>query len=91
MTTIATIHIPAASLEAGARAIFKVKNPDLEWENCAAQRPRWAQGQRNQARAAFVAMVENWPMWTTGEISAPGGDLPALILPLPQEKPDDKA
>lgn len=91
------IHIPPAALDAGARAAHDLWRKQASAGDDIAEYEQWddlsrfyKDELRDQARAAFEAMVENWPMWTTGEISAPGGDLPALILPL-TEKQDAEA
>lgn len=78
MTTIATIHIPPAALEAGARAMVE-QSPQLKWEDHPGFHSIW----REEARAAFEAMVKAWPKWL--DVDADPGA--ALILPL-TEKPD---
>lgn len=57
------IHIPPAALEAGAKHIYQNWHRDSAdllppWEFLAAEyRTRWL----DQARAAFLAIVEAWP------------------------------
>lgn len=82
-----TITIPPAALEAAARAIeqsLKTARITLESED----------GYKPEARAAALALLENWP----GMEHDPGAivtdwhrDPGKIILPLPQENPDDKA
>ena len=87
------ITIPPAALEAGARAIYfaftevNIGDGEDRWERLL---PRYRAEYREQARAAFVAMVEAWPgvcslghgvhseLWLDG----------VLILPLPTEASD---
>lgn len=76
-----TITIPPAALEAGARAIdARVSEPG----QCS---------YHDMARAAFLAMLEAWPGMSQLQEndSASIREMAALILPLTQEKPDDKA
>lgn len=82
------IHIPPAALEAGARA--SATRLGVDWDKCAEfVRHGW----REDARAAFVAMVEAWPGMHTHEWQRPwlgGMSGTDLILPL-TENPDDKS
>ena len=84
-----TITIPPAALEAGARAICEMEygacdGGDTNPCSCT----YWAA----HARAAFLAIVENWEGAKT--IRDDGRRqtyaIPALILPLPQEASNDQ-
>lgn len=82
------ITIPPAALEAGARAAMD--DAGWHWDSAdEARRDIW----RRTARAACLAMLEAWP----GARERPFWDLMTnarhaeIILPLPQENPDDKA
>lgn len=84
------IHIPPAALEAGARALAAVRMPNYTWDDLDREMHDYLRG---DARAAFLAMIAAWegmkltPWWefTTHKRRVD------LILPLPQETPDDKA
>ena len=76
------IHIPPTALENGCSAytaaIYRGNGTQAEF--------------REAIQAAFLAIVENWPgMCFRYRPNDPRGDEPALILPLPTEKTDDKA
>ena len=74
------IKIPAAALEAGARALAQY-NCEL-WDN---DPDRWRAYFTDEARAAFRAMIEAWPgMFVNGDDEAVD-----IILPLPTEASDD--
>lgn len=86
------INIPAAALEAGARAIYfaftevNIGDGEDRWERLP---PRYRSEYREQARAAILAGLAAWP----GMISAKNGSSmslrPQIILPLPQEARDE--
>ena len=82
---MSNITIPPAALEAGARALARYNCE--QWDN---DPDRWGTYFTDEARAAFIAMIEEWPMWTINTTNVPGGYLPALILPL-TENPDAEA
>jgi hypothetical protein len=91
------IHIPPKALEAGARAAYEEWRRQFSTGDDFARYEDWddlsrfhKDEYREQARAACLAMIEEWPMWTINTTNVPGGYLPALILPL-TEKTDDKA
>jgi len=79
------IHIPPAALEAGALATLEsLRTARLTLES--------EDGYKPEARAAFEAMVAAWPMMHVHEWQRPwlgGMSGKDLILPLPQENPDD--
>ena len=89
------IEISPAALEAGARAIYltftevNIGDGEDHWERLL---PQYRAEYREQARAACLAMLENWPgMFTClGDEDYPRKLKPhdALILPL-TEKPND--
>jgi hypothetical protein len=98
------ITIPAAALEAGAKAAY------AQWVSfCVTsggvpeEYRTWAEiedvGQEewlDQTRAAFLAMIEAWPRVFEQqfyELTADGKRItfPVIVLPLPQEASDDKA
>ena len=75
------IRIPAAALEAGARAIeksLKTARITLESED----------GYKPEARAAFLAMLAAWPGKDIVGYGPPFYGID-LILPLPQEASDE--
>lgn len=89
------IKIPPAALEAGARASHN------EWRNaCAAENDepieywqKWDDltyvekaGWIEQTRAAFLAMLDNWPGMYDDALGRTG----YIILPLPQEASDER-
>ena len=87
------IHIPPAALEAGARAMchnaYKHLPEMRDQDTYTPDADYWL----DQARAAFVAMVEAWPGMHTHEWQRPwlgGMSGTDLILPL-TENPDDKS
>lgn len=69
------ITIPPEALEAAAKAMWKTNDPS-QWE-------------LGMARAACLAMLHAWPKAKEIRVTMPIGtwvdDLPAIILPLPQE------
>jgi hypothetical protein len=73
------IIIPSEAVEAGAKALCKEARlfwPDLNDAEHDIMRA--------EARAAFLAMLENWPgVYRTHST-------PQIILPLPQENSDDQ-
>ena len=74
------ITIPAAALEAGARAIAEsLRTARLTTE---AQ-----DGYKPEARAAFRAMLEAWPEMRISWLSSNDG---AIVLPLPTEASDGR-
>ena len=82
MTT--EITIPPAALEAGARALARYNCE--HWDN---DPDRWGAYFTDEARAAFLAIVEAWPGMYP--VSYGGDEPPFLVLPLPTENTDDKA
>ena len=83
------IRIPAAALEAGARALARYNCE--QWDN---DPDRWRAYFTDEARAAFLAILEAWP----GMVHYRGGwepvthnnRKPHFILPLtPQETHND--
>ena len=75
------IRIPAAALEAGARAIaesLRTARLTLESED----------GYKPEARACFIAMIEAWPGMYTRTDEPDRADT-AIILPLPTEASDE--
>lgn len=89
------IHIPPAALEAGARLLCRERHPcwSIVSEIMETDHDGQATEFRNLARAAFLAMVENWPgaQRVKGYFTHDTDYYePAFILPL-TEKTDDKA
>lgn len=88
------IKIPPAALEAGALATLEeldaiagmIGATRVEGELTPEQQEFF----RQIARAAFVAMVENWPEMREGWTGVATTATPALILPI-IENPDDKS
>ena len=72
------MNIPAAALEAGARALARYNCE--KWDN---DPDRWRAYFTDEARAAFLAMINAWPGMQH--------DNYVIILPLPTEASDDKA
>jgi hypothetical protein len=74
------ITIPPEALEAGARAIYfafteaNIGDGEDRWDRLL---PRYRAEYREQARAAFLAVVEMWP-----DMAHRVMPYPALILPL---------
>lgn len=90
------IHIPPAALEAGARALREEVRRALgvvEPDPPEGPSPSLMKAYGNEARAAFVAMVEAWEGMNakaaTDHVMLLNSQ-PAIILPL-TEKQDDKA
>ena len=84
------MNIPAAALEAGARALARYNCE--QWDN---DPDRWRAYFTDEARAAFLAMINAWPGMrhdgpSGGGISQEPLQLSRIILPL-TENPDDKA
>ena len=86
------ITIPPAALEAGARRIYETWRDSTQllppWKYLVAQyRQTWL----DQARAAFIAMLQAWPGMSqlAENDSASIREMAALILPLPQENSDE--
>ena len=81
------MNIPAAALEAGARAITMALIFAVE-EDCRAL--ALTDDERTElARAAFLAMLEAWPEMRISWLALNDG---AIVLPLPpQETPDAEA
>ena len=78
------IRIPAAALEAGARAIAEsLRTARLTLES--------DDGYKPEARACFIAMIEAWEGAKTVRDDGRRQTyvLPALILPLPTEASDE--
>ena len=75
------ITIPPAALEAGAKALCA--KAGYAWTVTPDVHAHW----REQARAAFLAMLENWPgiAWQQG-----GNGTERPLLPLPAEASDDR-
>ena len=77
---MSNITIPPAALEAGARAIAEsLRTARLTTE---AQ-----DGYKPEARAAFLAMLENWEGMRISWLASNDG---AIVLPLPTEASDDQ-
>lgn len=74
------MNIPAAALEAGARAL--AADAHLNWDDI----PQTHNILRGEARAAFLAMIEAW-LGMEIDDSQYGGDF--IILPLPTEASDE--
>lgn len=86
------IRIPAAALEAGARKLCA--KAGYAWTETPDVHSHW----REQARAAFLAMIEVWEGMKSEHLSnwvMEGADLPyveetpAIILPLPPQEASD--
>ena len=89
------IHIPAASLEAGARAALTAA---FQIEPDARVHELTMDEYASIARAAFLAMIEKWPGMKLENLCGwvmDGDDLPyveeavSIILPLPTQEPGD--
>lgn len=80
------ITIPAGALEAGARLLCK--RAGYDWTVTPSVHEHW----REEARAAFLAMVGNWEGMGIGPAveKSFGIPRPHLMLPLPQETTDGK-
>ena len=80
------MNIPAAALEAGARALARYNCE--QWDN---DPDRWRAYFTDEARAAIAAALEAWPGMSqlAENDSASIREMAALILPLPQEASDD--
>ena len=78
------MNIPPAALEAGARALARYNCE--QWDN---DPDRWRAYFADEARAAFLAIVDAWPGMATYSAGM-NGPYPYIILPL-TEKTDDKA
>jgi len=78
------MNIPAAALEAGARAIAEsLRTVRLTTES--------QDGYKPEARAAFLAMINAWPGMVKRDLTFYFTDFDeAIILPLPTEACDDK-
>ena len=76
------VTIPAAALEAGARALARYNCE--QWDN---DPDRWRTYFTDEARAAFLAMIEAWPGMRISWLASNDG---AIVLPLPQEASDDQ-
>lgn len=90
------IQIPPAALEAGARAMYlaftevNIGDGEDRWDRLL---PRYRAEYREQARAAFLAMIEAWPGMNAKAATDHVmllNSTPALILPL-MEKQDAEA
>ena len=87
------IRIPAAALEAGARAVYlafteiNIGDGEDRWDRLL---PRYRAEYREQARAAFLAMLRAWPGMREGFGTDNQGHYDTIILPL-TENPDAKA
>lgn len=88
------ITIPAAALEAGARAVHtidrKIAGED-HWPAWEELSPLDQHRRLHRARAAFLAMLEAWPGMSQLQEndSASIREMAALILPLPAEASDE--
>ena len=71
------MNIPAAALEAGARALARYNCE--QWDN---DPDRWRTYFTDEARAAFLAMIEAWPGMQH--------DNYVIVLPLPAEAGDGR-
>ena len=80
------ITIPPAALEAGARTLCNEQR--LFWHGLTTEAQDIIRG---EARAAFLAMIENWEGMSqlAENDSASIREMAALILPLPQEASDE--
>jgi hypothetical protein len=80
------ITIPPAALEAGARALARYNCE--QWDN---DPDRWRAYFTDEARAAFLAMIEAWPNRVTVKDDGRRQTyiIPAIILPLPTEASDE--
>lgn len=84
-----TITIPPEALEAGAWAIYTQRYGEqfTPFDDA----PLWTgDNMRDQARAAFLAMIEAWPDTAKGYSSTWWGQR-TLMLPIGEETHDDKA
>jgi hypothetical protein len=84
---MSNILIPPAALVAGARVLHANLElfEDLPWEDLSdADQDEY----REQIRAAFLAMLENWPGMTWA-CRGKGTPPHLLFLPLPQEASDE--
>ena len=91
------IPMPAAALEAGARAIYltftevNIGDGEDHWERLL---PQYRAEYRAQARAAFLAMLTAWPGMEQDQLFHGFTDgthyfQPRLILPLTTEASDE--
>jgi hypothetical protein len=83
------ITIPDEALEAGARSAcheaYKHLPEMREQDTYTPDADYWL----NQARAAFLAMIEAWPGMTLHQQDI-NAEYSYFVLPLPQEASDDK-
>ena len=80
------MNIPAAALEAGARALARYNCE--QWDN---DPDRWRAYFTDEARAAFLAMINAWPGMHFTEFDDGQNAVQLrreITLPLPQENPD---
>ena len=76
------MNIPAAALEAGARALARYNCE--QWDN---DPDRWRAYFTDEARAACLAMIEAWPGMRVSWLASNDG---AIVLPLPTEASDGR-
>ena len=76
------MNIPAAALEAGARALARYNCE--QWDN---DPDRWRAYFTDEARAACLAMIEAWPGMRISWLASNDG---AIVLPLPTEASDGR-
>lgn len=74
------ITIPAAALEAGARALARYNCE--QWDN---DPDRWRAYFTDEARAAFLAMIEAWEGMRISWLASNDG---AIVLPLTEASDD---
>ena len=77
------MNIPAAALEAGARALARYNCE--QWDN---DPDRWRAYFTDEARAAFLAMLDAWPGMDVERFMPDSGPY-TIHLPLPTEASDD--
>ena len=76
------ITIPAAALEAGARTLCNEQR--LFWHGLRSEAQDIIRG---EARAAFLAMIENWEGMRISWLALNDG---AIVLPLPPQEARDE-
>jgi hypothetical protein len=88
------ITIPPAALEAGARAAYEEWRRQFSTGDDFARYEDWddlsrfhKDEYREQARTAFLAILEAWPEMRISWLASNDG---AIVLPLPQEASDDQ-
>jgi len=86
------LPIPPEAVEAAARAAYDSWQTQRNWSVPAWDKldEEFRERSRKEARAAFLAMLEAWPGMHQFALPDNRGTFSALILPLTQEKTDDK-